>query len=628
MVPFRNAIAPMALAVILVTAATSCSGTPGSQNGSPGAPFQGGFGSLPPDAGTPKSGGVVSFAEAGPPNWIFPIVPSAENTVFNVPEFIQLMWRPLYWSPVGASPQVNYRLSLARKPVFSDGGRAVTISLDRNYRWSDGQPVDANDVIFFIDLLKAAVKESPANSGNYAPGYFPDNVVSAVAADPYTVKLRLSKAYNPNWFFLDQLSLISPLPHTAWSKVNGTSVDYTAPSGATKIYDALKRASSSLHTYASNPLWQVVDGPFHLTSFTASNGAATLKPNTEYTGAYRPHLAAFKLVPFTSTTAEFNQLRSGALTVGGVDFTDLPQVPALERNGYRVFGYPSFGFNYMVFNFSDHSGHWDDIVSQLYVRQALAHLINQPGYIRAYFDNAAAQDYGPVPAIPVSPYAPANATRNPFPYSVAAARSILSAHGWKVVPGGTTTCARPGDATGECGAGIPAGTALSFNLIYSSGTSVNGLMAAAFASAAKQAGITVNTTAKAFSFILENYNDQAAPSNANQWGSAIFGGFGGSGYPTTNTLFNTGGSYNFGNYSDPAANALIHNSVFGGNLSAVRAEASYLTTHLPGLFLPNVDNVYAWKTDLRGPAASFATMTQGPINPEMWFCAHPSSHDC
>jgi peptide/nickel transport system substrate-binding protein len=34
------------------------------------------------------------------------------------------------------------------------------------------------------------------------------------------------------------------------------------------------------------------------------------------------------------------------------------------------------------------------------------------------------------------------------------------------VPNGTDTCAKPGTGPGQCGAGIPAGTKLAFNLIY------------------------------------------------------------------------------------------------------------------------------------------------------------------
>ena len=52
--------------------------------------------------------------------------------------------------------------------------------------------------------------------------------------------------------------------------------------------------------------------------------------------------------------------------------------------------------------------------------------------------------YSPVPAQPANPYADTLARTNPYPFSVPAAKRILEAHGWKVGPNGTTTCAPPG----------------------------------------------------------------------------------------------------------------------------------------------------------------------------------------
>ena len=42
------------------------------------------------------------------------------------------------------------------------------------------------------------------------------------------------------------------------------------------------------------------------------------------------------------------------------------------------------------------------------------------------------------------------------------------------MPGGTDTCAKPGTGANECGAGIPAGTKLALNLIYTTTRSIIG----------------------------------------------------------------------------------------------------------------------------------------------------------
>ena len=55
--------------------------------------------------------------------------------------------------------------------------------------------------------------------------------------------------------------------------------------------------------YAANKLWQVVDGPWHLTAFSAA-GMVTMKRNPQYSGPRASSVAKFVEVPFTSAAAE------------------------------------------------------------------------------------------------------------------------------------------------------------------------------------------------------------------------------------------------------------------------------------------------------------------------------------
>ena len=125
--------------------------------------------------GTPVSGGTAYWAEQplSPPNYIFPLVSGAYYSNENVNDFQTLMYRPLYWYGDRDSPGVDYALSLGDAPVYSDHDRVVTITLKRA-RWSDGEPVSARDVVFWINLLKA----NKADWASYVPGGFPDNVRS------------------------------------------------------------------------------------------------------------------------------------------------------------------------------------------------------------------------------------------------------------------------------------------------------------------------------------------------------------------------------------------------------------------------------------------------------------------
>jgi peptide/nickel transport system substrate-binding protein len=261
-----------------------------------------------------------------------------------------------------------------------------------------------------------------------------------------------------------------PLPSTEWAKDSASGAVVPAsswtPATMTKIYNYLITQAKSLSTYATNPLWQTVDGPYKLSAYNTTTGGFTMVPNTTYGGPHATKMSTFQGVPFTSTTAEFNAIKAGSIDVANVATDDVPQLPAVLREGYNYFGEPDFGMNFANYNFKDTTGDFDNIVNQLYFRQAMAHLEDQQGWIKAFMHGAGAPAYGPIPAYPQSPYLPLTRrptrTRSAFPTP----SRLLKNNGWTVTAGGTDVCAKAGTGAGDCGAGIPAGTKLAFNLIY------------------------------------------------------------------------------------------------------------------------------------------------------------------
>ena len=221
------------------------------------------YGSIPPE-GTPVSGGAVTQGQltGQTPTYIFPIIPGANVTTGTV-SLVSNLWMPLYAGPTGAEPKVDYALSAASGPPQpSEGGTKFTIPLKPDLKWSNGQPIDANDLIFEIDLLKAAIKVSPANWGQFTPGLFPENVTSVSADGKYDVVLKFNKPYNPSFVLNNQLAdtnNVFPLPSTEWNidSAGGAHLDYTNPENAKKIYEYLNKQGASVATFASNPLWQV-----------------------------------------------------------------------------------------------------------------------------------------------------------------------------------------------------------------------------------------------------------------------------------------------------------------------------------------------------------------------------------
>ena len=623
-------------AALLAVGIAACSSSSSTGAGSGAAPasgvaMQGQFGSVPDEATGAEHAGTITVA--APPNsaptWILPIVPGSSYQVFNDYEFDYQMYRPLYWYYNGVQPTETPAMSLANEPVWSNGDRTVSFSLKSNYKWSDGQPLTSQDVLLWFYLLKAALKESPANWGPYTPGLgLPDEVASISAPSASTVTMNLTKAVNPTWFVEDELGSLQPLPSHAWDidAPGGKAItDWaTNPADAKKIYDYLASGAKSLSTYATNPLWKVTNGPYKLTAFSATTGGFTMVPNAAYGGPHATTESKYQILPFTSDQAEFDAVEAGSVDVGYVPLANVPKASGLASS-YNEFGYSDFGFNYISYNFKDTTGDFNNIIDKLYIRQALAHLEDEAGYIKAFFNGAGGQAFGPVPVSPKSPFTPSNATTNPYPFSTADAATILKANGWTVVPNGTDTCAKAGTATGDCGAGIPAGTKLEWNVFYGTNPAVLGEQTQDWASEAKTVGITMNLASSNFDYQIANYNDPSSPKTINKWAMDDFGGFSDSTYPTTLGVFNSTGSDNIGGYVDPKADSLINSSVTSPNASAVSAEAEYLTAQQPGLFQPNPDggfgtaSIVVWSKTISGAPQSFETLTQDQWTPEYWF---------
>jgi peptide/nickel transport system substrate-binding protein len=591
------------------------------------------FGALPAP-GTPVKGGTLSISQQNgeSPTYIFPIIPGA-NTSTGTINFVQNLWMPLYDGPSGAEPKVDYALSFAKSaPVPSDKDKTFTIHLKTGLKWSDGKPMTANDVLFWYYLLRAAVKESAPNWGQYVPGKFPMSVTSASAPDAHTVVFHLDKGINPGYFLNNQLqdtNNVYSLPSQDWdlTAAGKHNSNWKSPAVAKQIYDYLNSQGKAVASFGTNPLWKVVSGPFKLKSFSATNGSYKLVPNPSYGGTPKSQAGEIDVDTFSSTTAALNALQSGSLDVDFlVDPSQINQVKGLSGQGIGLFGGPGWGWFGGQINFKDTTNHFDKVIAQRYVRAAIDSLIDQPAIIKGVYKGAAVTAYGPVASAPSSPYAPADATKPPYPYSPSAAVSMLKSHGWNVVPNGQTTCAKAGTGSGECGAGIPKGTPLKFvwaNVPKATSQSAV-LESEALASVAKQdAGINIQFVTKTFNFLAENYNDAnpAATKYTNDWGVNNYGGLFQDYYPTQDGVENHPGTgFNLGSYDSKTAQKLINSSVFGGNPEAVKNEAAFLTKDLPVFYFPASDNLMAVNTKKIGSTPDgWLTLTQQSVFPQYWY---------
>jgi len=216
----------------------------------------------------------------------------------------------------------------------------------------------------------------------------------------------------------------------------------------------------------------------------------TMVPNPKYSGPVKPKLSEFVETPFTTESAELNVLRSGQISVGYLPVTDIGQKQLIAGSGYTLTPWLDAGINYFPYNFNNPVD--GPVFRQLYIRQAVQHLINQPQFISTIFQGYASPTYGPVPVQPANPFVDSYEKANPYKFSVSAARQLLTSHGWTVPSNGAATCARPGAAASECGAGVKSGAKLDFNLLYASGTTALTQEMQAMKSTFSQVGIVLN----------------------------------------------------------------------------------------------------------------------------------------
>jgi peptide/nickel transport system substrate-binding protein len=427
-------------------------------------------------AGPKVKGGTAVWAlpPSSAPNYIFPFESSAYLSTYNSLSFAQLMYRPLYWFGNGAQPVLNPSLSLANPPAWS--GNTVTITL-KHYRWSNGSPVTTSDVMLWINMLKDP-KVGPIYYGAY--NGFPHAFVSSIrVVSPTELQLPMKKAYSHTWFLYNDLSQITPMP-AAWDRTaSGPSSCATKVTDCTPVYGYLDAQSRQLTTYVSSPIWSIVDGPWRLSAFNP-DGHATFVPNTRYSGPVKPTLSKFEEVPFATEAAEYNALRSPEasgqkIDVGYLPSADAPVKPAGSspqspgRNplpGYALRPLYIWRINYFVMNFQSSTTN-GQVIRQLYFRQALAYLLNQEAVIKGPLHGYGTPTVGPVGNTPVTRFlSPQLRSSDPFPFNPAKAKSLLTSHGWKVVPKGVSTCVAPA----RCGPGIKSGHQLVFSLPYATGT--------------------------------------------------------------------------------------------------------------------------------------------------------------
>jgi peptide/nickel transport system substrate-binding protein len=563
---------------------------------------------------------TITFAEGATasPNYIFPYMSCSYFSVDNINQFQEMMYRPVYWFGLGKSSAYVPKLSTADKPVFSNGDKTITITM-KGWKFADGQTVDAQSVMFFLNMYKA----DPTNYCGYNKGYgIPDQVKSA-SGSGNTVTINFTTSVNPGWILYNYLSELTPMPNTWDVTAPGkTSTCATGKYGAASTTTACKAvekyldAESSKESTYTSPLWTSgTDGPWKLDAFD-NLGNVTFIPNTSYSGPVKAQkgIDYVKELAFTTDTAEQNVLRAGTLDLGYVDPTILTSnAPSPGKVGanwsaiasnYTLVSGSDWAFNYAPFNFSPKDPKAAEI-SQPYIREALQMATDQLGIIQKVDKGYGFPIFSPLP--PNTPTAVSglkgSGVPNPYPFSLSGAKKLLTSHGWKKV-GNVDVCESPGTGSSDCGAGIAKGANLDFSIVWASGSpSLDDTFNAELADF-DSIGFNFTHSEDTFNNVIADC-ETGTKFQICSWGGGWI--YAPDYYPSGETLFAPGGGFNVGTYSNAKLTAAIKTTTYG--TATLGKYATLAADQLPVLYQPEA----AFTVEVKNTLKSKIGFTPNPL---------------
>ncbi len=174
---------------------------------------------------------------------------------------------------------------LASSYQISSDAKTITFNLRQDVKWTDGQQLTADDVVFTLNLLK----QYPATDTN---GLW-NTIANVTNSDSHTVVVTLKQPNAPILWFLGGSTWI--VPKHLWSSVGDPS-KYTNPNPVGTGPYTLKSFTPQLIDLAKNPnYWQPgkpVVSEIRYPSFNSNTGADLLlsRGEVDWTGIFTPNI--------------------------------------------------------------------------------------------------------------------------------------------------------------------------------------------------------------------------------------------------------------------------------------------------------------------------------------------------
>ncbi len=478
----------------------------------------------PGDCGTliiPTGLGVASGAD------ITGINPLLVNSTYNA-QAAGLIFQPLFWVN-GNSLQIDWSRSIASAVTSPDNGTTFDVKM-RPWVWSDGVPVTSADVAYTWKLIQAY---GPTYSG-YGAGGMPDLVKALNVVGPEEFQVVLKHQVNPQWFIMDGLGQLLPLPAHVWGTYSSD-----------EIYEHQSDVS----------FFQVVDGPLVPQALKIGQDMVFV-PNPKWPGG-KLNFSKLILKFVESDGQTVQQLESGELDMINVPMGLWNAVQHLPGTQIVTLA-PALGYNEIELNLRNPKVAF---LQDVRVREAMEDAIDQKGMIQLINHGLGEEHWGPVAPVPPTFLTPdMKAGHYPVSYDPAHALELLKEAGY---------------ARGPDGIMQKDGQRLSFTQLNLTGDAMIEQMTVTTQAYLKRIGIEMKVRDIEFNQMLALLNNPHADWEAAGLGESAVA------YPTGEDLFKTGSFENSGGYSDPTMDKLIDESTNKPGLQGLYDYETYASAQQP-----------------------------------------------
>lgn len=352
---------------------------------------------------TPVDGGTLTIGQGTKFNDQFIPDMDASLYTYNIDQYA-------FDSLMTVDNQNNFVPDLAKSWTWSADKKTVTIDLDPNANWSDGQPITSDDVLFTIDYL-ASPEYTNDVQGQYS--YLVQNIkgydeIQKGKAKSFADTGGFTKVSDKEF----KLTFTTVDAAVLWSCISGIQPIPKHVLQNTPIKD--------WPTLQENKLPTVVSGPFKFVSVSGSD-SVTMEANPNYFRG-KPHIQKliFKTV---SPDVAPGMLQNGQidLMMNGLKPQDVDNIKKIS--GVNVYTAPENGFNYLglklyVPEFKD-----------VRVRQAFEYALDRKTMIQGILKGYGVPINGPLPQVSWAAATPADGM-NQYDYDPNKANQLLDEAGW------------------------------------------------------------------------------------------------------------------------------------------------------------------------------------------------------